>query len=63
MTPSPEQYYPQQYNYYPAVSYWTAQLQGFIPVVMGIAMAVAMGAWALSLVKKAFRGEEVGFPL
>ncbi len=63
MTPNLEQYYPQQDNYYPAASYWTAQLQDFIPVVVGIAIAVAMGAWALSLVKKAFRGEEVGFPL
>lgn len=63
MNQYPQQYQPEQSNYYPAVYYWTAQLQDFIPIVVGIAIAVAMGAWALSLVKKAFRGEEVGFPL
>jgi hypothetical protein len=31
--------------------------------VVEIAMIVAMGAWALSLVKKAFKGEKVEFPL
>jgi hypothetical protein len=34
-----------------------------ISVVVSIAVAVAMGAWALSLVKKALKGEEVKFPL
>ena len=63
MNQYPQQYYPQQSHYYPAAYYWTAQLQDLIPVVVGIAVMVAMGAWALSLVKKAFRGEEVKFPL
>jgi hypothetical protein len=63
MNQDPQQYYPQQYTYYHATLYWTAQLQDLIPVVVGIAMMVAVGAWALSLVKKAFRGEEVKFPL
>jgi hypothetical protein len=30
---------------------------------MGVAILVAMGAWALSLVKKAIKGEEVKYPL
>ena len=55
--------YALQTYYYPAASYWTAQLQDLIPVVVGIAIMVAVGAWALSLVKKAFKGEEVKFPL
>lgn len=63
MNQYPQQYQPQQSSYYPAVYYWTVQLQDLIPVVVGIAVMVAMGAWALSLVKKAFRGEEVKFPL
>jgi len=63
MNQYPQQYYPQQNSYYPSTLYWTAQLQDLIPVVVGIAMMVAVGAWALSLVKKAFRGEEVKFPL
>ena len=59
----PQQYDPQPYSYYPATYYWSSQLQDLIPVVVGIAMMVAVGAWALSVVKKAFRGEEVKFPL
>ncbi len=55
--------YALQTYYYPAASYWATQLQDLIPVVVGIAMMVAVGAWALSLVKKAFKGEEVKFPL
>ena len=56
--------YPQQYQgYYDPAQYqplfWTTVLEGLI----GIAVAVAMGAWAFSLVKKAFQGEEVEFPL
>jgi len=55
--------YPQEYdNYYPS-QYQATQWQGIFTVLMGIAILVAMGAWALSLVKKAFRGEEVKFPL
>ena len=63
MTQYPQQYDPQPYSYYPATYYWSSQLQDLIPVVVGIAMMVAVGAWALSVVKKAFRGEEVKFPL
>ena len=59
----PQQYDPPPYIYYPATYYWSSQLQDLIPVVVGIAMMVAVGAWALSVVKKAFRGEEVKFPL
>lgn len=56
--------YPQQYqSYYSTAQYhplfWTAVLEGLI----GITMVVAMGAWAFSLVRKAFKGEEVEFPL
>ncbi len=63
MNQHPQQYYPQQDTYYPAAQYWTTQLQDLIPVVVGIATMVAVGAWALSLMKKAFKGEEVKFPL
>ena len=56
-------YKPQQYyGYYPAESqpqFWQAAFSGLI----GIAILVAMGAWALSLVRKAIKGEEVEFPL
>jgi len=56
-------YQPQQYyGYYPAQyqpMFWQALFTGLI----GIAILVAMGAWALSLVRKAVRGEEVEFPL
>jgi len=52
-------YLPQQYySYYPAQcqpQFWQAIVAGAID----IAIMVAIGAWALSLVKKAFRGEEV----
>jgi hypothetical protein len=52
-------YQPQQYyNYYPAEyqpQFWQALVAGVIDVVI----MVALGAWALSLVKKAFKGEEV----
>ena len=54
--------YPQQYGYYPAEyqpMFWQAIFTGLI----GIAILVAMGAWALSLVRKAIKGEEVEFPL
>ena len=56
MDPCPQQYVPQQYVY-------PAQWQGILGTLMGVAVLVAMGAWAFSLVKKAFRGEEVQFPL
>jgi hypothetical protein len=57
-------WYPQQYEiYYPSGYYWPLFFQELIPVVVGIAVMVAMGAWALSLARKAFKGEEVKFPL
>ncbi len=50
----PQQYVPQQYS----------PTQWEIPGgVMGIIILVALAAWAFSLVRKAFRGEEVQFPL
>jgi hypothetical protein len=52
-------YQPQQYNgYYPA-EYQPQFWQAIVAGVIDIAIMVAIGAWALSLVKKAFRGEEV----
>ena len=57
------EYQPQQdYGYYPVEyrpQFWQAAFSGLI----GIAILVAMGAWALSLVRKAVKGEEVEFPL
>ena len=56
-------YLPQEYyGYYPSeyqTQFWQAALSGLI----GIAMLVAVGAWAFSLVRKAVKGEEVEFPL
>ena len=54
--------WPQQYDYYPA-QYQPAQWQSVFTVLMGVAILVALAAWAFSLVKKAFKGEEVEFPL
>ena len=52
-------YQPQQYySYYPAEyqpQFWQAMIAGIIDLVI----VVALGAWALSLVKKALKGEEV----
>jgi hypothetical protein len=54
--------YPQEYYYYPD-QYQVMQWQGILGTLMGIAILIAMGAWALSLVRKAFKGEEIEFPL
>ena len=54
--------YPEEYYYSPA-QYQSMQWQGIMGTLMGVAMLVAMGAWAFSLVKKSFKGEEVKFPL
>ncbi len=55
--------YPQEYyTYYPA-QYQAMQWQSIFTVLIGVAVLVAMGAWALSLVRKVFKGEEVKFPL
>ena len=52
-------YQPQQYySYYPTEyqpQFWQAIVAGVIDIVI----MVALGAWALSLVKKALKGEEV----
>jgi len=50
--------YPEQYEYYPA-EYQPMFWQGLVAGVIDIVIMVALGAWALSLVKKAFKGEEV----
>lgn len=64
--------YPQEYSgppyYYNPVQYSPAQYQvmqwqAIFDVLVGVMVVVAMGAWVLSLVKKAFKGEEVPFPL
>jgi len=56
-------YLPQEYyEYYPTEyqpQFWQAVFSGLI----NIAMLIAVGAWALSLVRKAAKGEEVEFPL
>ena len=55
--------YPQEYyGYYPSQyqpMFWEAAFTALI----GIAILVAVGAWAFSLVRKAFKGEQVEFPL
>jgi uncharacterized membrane protein len=56
------QYPEEYYGYYPN-QYQAMQWQGILGTLMGVVMLVAMGAWAFSLVKKAFKGEEVKFPL
>ena len=56
------EYYPEQYGYYP-VEYQPMFWQSIFTGLIGIAILVAMGAWALSLVRKAIKGEEVEFPL
>ncbi len=54
--------YSQEYYYSPA-QYQVMQWQGIMGTLMGIVILVAMCAWAFSLVRKAFKGEEVKFPL
>ena len=52
--------YTQYYDpYYPAGAYQPQFWQVLIGGVIDLVMLVALGAWALSLVKKSFRGEEV----
>ena len=48
------QYPSEYYNYY-SVRVPGPQWQGLIGTLIGVAMLVAMGAWAFSLVKKASR--------
>jgi hypothetical protein len=56
-------YYPQQYDEYSPAQYQAMQWQGVMGTLMGEVMLIALAAWAFSLVKKAFKGEEVKFPL
>lgn len=55
--------YPKEYiSYYP-MSYQAEQWQGILGTLMGVAVLVAVGAWALSVARKALKGEDVEFPL
>lgn len=55
--------YPEYYYTYSPLQYQIQQVQGVVGTLMGVAILVAMGAWAFSLVKKAAKGEEVKYPL
>ncbi|OBW61908.1 cytosine permease [Dehalococcoides mccartyi] len=55
------QYLP-DYSYTPA-EYQISQWQGVLGTLMGVAILIAMAAWAFSLVRKAIKGEEVKYPL
>lgn len=58
------EYLPQQfYENYPAQPYQPQFWQTAFSGIVGIAMLIAVGAWAFSLVRKAVKGEEVEFPL
>jgi hypothetical protein len=50
--------YPQQHDYQ-AAQYQPLFWQGLVAGAIDVAMMVALGAWALSLAKKAIKGEEV----
>jgi hypothetical protein len=52
-------YKPQEYYYYYPTEYQPQFWQALIAGAMDILILVALGAWALSLVKKSFKGEEV----
>jgi len=52
-------YVPQQYYYYYPAEYQPQFWQALVAGVIDIVIMIALGAWALSLVKKAFRGEDV----
>ena len=52
---------PQQY-YYPA-GYQPELWQTAFALLVDVVILVALGAWALSLVRSAIKGEEVRFPL
>jgi len=57
------EYLPQQYYGYNPSEYQAQFWQTAFSGIVGIAMLVAVGAWAFSLVRKALKGEEVEFPL
>ena len=52
-------YLPQQYYEYNPAEYQPQFWQAIVAGVIDIAIMIALGAWALSLVKKALKGEEV----
>jgi len=56
-------YLPQEYNQYYPSEYQPQFWQAVFSSLISIAMLIAVGAWALSLVRKAVKGEEVEFPL
>ena len=55
-------YSPQQYYYYPT-EYQPMVWQAIFAVMIDLVILVALGAWALSLVRGALRGEKIKFPL
>jgi hypothetical protein len=55
--------YPAEYPVYYPYQYQAMQWQGLLGTLMGVAILIAMGAWAFSLVRKAAKGEEVKYPL
>jgi hypothetical protein len=55
--------YPEEYPSYSPASYQALQWQGILGTLMGVAVLVAVGAWALSVARKALKGEDVEFPL
>ena len=55
------EYQPQQYyGYYPAQY---DPMAGFTAGLVSFIIVIALGAWAISLVRKAIIGEEVEYPL
>ncbi|MEN8615471.1 cytosine permease [Dehalogenimonas sp. THU2] len=55
--------YPEEYRGYYPESYQPLFWQAVFSGIIGFAMMIAMSAWALSLVRKALKGEDVEFPL
>jgi hypothetical protein len=52
-------YLPQQYYGYYPYQYQPQVWEVIVGGAIDILIVIALGAWALSLVKKAFKGEEV----
>ncbi|MBN1188600.1 MAG: cytosine permease [Dehalococcoidales bacterium] len=57
------EFQPQQVYGYNSLTYQPQFLQTAVSGIIGIAMVIAVGAWAFSIARKAFKGEEVEFPL
>jgi len=55
------EYQPQQYYVYYPAQY--DPMAGFTAGLMSFIIFIALGAWAISLVRKAIKGEEVEYPL